>query len=266
MTDCAAMLAPRRRGGGRDDVALSRPRGRPVRAARAASVRDAFLAPRRDRPVRACRRDGRARPRSSRAARPSARWLARRRRRFLVRHLQPPALREGRAAARHRPRDVSHRLSRERGGAGAAVAARSPSRRALRALRLRRRTRQRLRRTDRPRRAAPPLRGGHGAESPDLRGSLSDRRGFSRGAWPTCRRRAAPRSASTGSSCSPAAPTRSRTCNGRRFSIRAAAERSRAADRAARAKRCRASSAFPASAPARRKSCARCSRARTCWR
>ena len=44
--------------------------------------------------------------------------------------------------------------------------ARRPARRgALRALRLRRRARQRLRRTDRRRRAAPPLRGGHGGAS-----------------------------------------------------------------------------------------------------
>ena len=35
----------------------------------------------------------------------------------------------------------------------------------------------------------------------------------------SCRRRAAPRSASTGWSCSPAAPTASTTCNGRRCSI-----------------------------------------------
>ncbi len=51
-------------------------------------------------------------------------------------------------------------------------------RRALRALCLRRRAGERLRRTHRPGGAAPPLRGRHGAEAEHLRRALSDRRGF----------------------------------------------------------------------------------------
>ncbi len=98
-------------------------------------------------------------------------------------------------------------------------AARPARRRAVRALCLRRRTRQRVRRTHRRRRAAPPLRGGHGAEAAALRRALSDRRGFPRLPPTSCPRRAAQRSASTGSSCSPAAPNASTTCSGRRCSI-----------------------------------------------
>ena len=55
---------------------------------------------------------------------------------------------------------------------------RSARRRALRALCLRRGAGQRLRRADRPGRAAPPLRGRDGREAAHLRRALSDRRGF----------------------------------------------------------------------------------------
>ena len=111
-----------------------------------------------------------------------------------------------------------YRLSRQRSGARAALAPRPASRRAIRTLRLRRRARQRLRRTDRRARAAPPLRGGHGAESASIYGeSLSDRRRFSRRALHECpseRRRARLRPARDARL---RRRTTSRTCNGRRF-------------------------------------------------
>ena len=66
------------------------------------------------------------------------------------------------------------------GGAGARQAGRPARRRAVRALRLRGRAGQRLRRTDRPGRAAPAVRGRDGEEAAALRRALSDRRGFPR--------------------------------------------------------------------------------------
>ena len=79
----------------------------------------------------------------------------RRGRRHLVRHLQPRAGRAGRAAARPRARDDPVRVSRwPRRRWPAPKPARSARGRALRALCLRRRARQRLRRADRPGRAA----------------------------------------------------------------------------------------------------------------
>ena len=61
-----------------------------------------------------------------------------------------------------------------------ASAARPTRRRTLRALCLRRRTRQRLRRTHRSGRTARPLRSRDGGEAAHLRRALSDRRGFPR--------------------------------------------------------------------------------------
>ena len=70
-------------------------------------------------------------------------------------------------------------------------------RRTLRALCLRRRARQRLRRADRPGRAAPALRGGDGREAARPRRALSARRGFPCRARSDAARRAASPSAST---------------------------------------------------------------------
>ncbi len=63
---------------------------------------------------------------------------------------------------------------------GAAEAGRSARRRAVRTLCLRRRAGELLRRTDRRRRAAPPLRGRHGGQQRLYGRALSDRRGFPR--------------------------------------------------------------------------------------
>ncbi len=102
----------------------------------------------------------------------------RRRRRHLVGHLQPHPLREGRAESRPRSPDAPPRIPGGRGGAGPREPARQPRRRALRALCLRRRARQRLCRADRPGRAAPPFCRRDGRESAGSRRALSDRRGF----------------------------------------------------------------------------------------
>ena len=193
---------PAARGGGGGDarLALARPRGRPVRAAGAADGRRRLPPARGDRPLRlaAGRRPRRARPRPfSPARRPTI---------------------GVRVAADDTWSDVFSRILSDRIeprlGIGrptfltdypvsqAALARVSPARparrRALRALRLRRRARQRLRRADRPRRAAPPLRGGHGGQAARLRRGLSRSTRIFSPRWRSCRRRAAPRSASTG--------------------------------------------------------------------
>ncbi len=71
-------------------------------------------------------------------------------------------------------------------------------RRAVRALCLRRRARQRLRRTDRCRRAAPALRGRDGREAARSMASAIRSTRISSPRWRRCRRRAASRWASTG--------------------------------------------------------------------
>ncbi len=207
MRDCAAVLRLAAEAAGADAPQLSRPRGRPFRGAGEADGARGVPAlrgsgPFRGRPARPLPLDGGGlgsgvkttalskteRPpsrdppprggagwrRPVRARRPRRRLralaIARRRGQFLVGPVQPAPVGEGRAEPRPRPADLPHRLSRQRGGAGAPFPARPAGRRAVRALRLRRRARQRLRRTDRPGRAAPPLRGGHGAEEPNSMG------------------------------------------------------------------------------------------------
>ena len=141
MEDCAAILVESRQGRRLPAIAMEGPHRRSLCRARAAHRR---------RGVRAFagidllatlpgRRAGsrRARGRGARGRHPD------RRRRHLVRHLQPRAGRADRAAARPRPADAARPISAARGGAGAA-GRRSAAGAALRALCLRRRTRQRL--------------------------------------------------------------------------------------------------------------------------
>ncbi len=101
-----------------------------------------------------------------------------RRRRPLGRYFQPRAGGAHREQSRHRARDHFGRISRRAGGAGAHVAEKSAGRRTLRDLCLRRRTRQRLRRAHRRRRAAAPAGTRDGGERTHLRRALSARRGF----------------------------------------------------------------------------------------
>ena len=161
-------------GGGGARIRLWRVAARSARRARS---------PLRGRSIRSLR--GR---RSARIARKSRRFGAGsrpargpgRRRRSLVGPVQQDSLRKNRAQARPWPRDGAGRLSGERGRARPAQARGSALRRAFRALRLRGGTGQRLRRTDRPKRAAPPFRGRYGGTGADLRLVLPDRRGFPR--------------------------------------------------------------------------------------
>ncbi len=88
--------------------------------------------------------------------------------------------------------------------------------RALRALCLRRGTRQRFRRTDRSVRAAKALRTGNGGEGARLWRALSRSTRISWPRWRRCRLRPASRSVSTGLRCSPPAPARSTTSSGLR--------------------------------------------------
>ncbi len=117
-------------------------------------------------------------------------------------------------------------------------------------------------------RAAPPLRGGHGAEAAHLWRGLPDRRGLSRRAG------AHARGERRGAGLRPACHARLRRGKNRRRAMDAGVrsggtmrdERGRAPDReGARGadERLRLS---PISAPAKRRSCAPCSRARTCSR
>ena len=138
------------------------------------------------------------------------------RRRYLGRHFRQGADRADRAQARQRPRDAADRLPGERSGARARLGRRSARCRALRALLLRRRARQRLRRADRSRVAAPAPRGGDGQEARTLRRALSDGRGLPRRSRRTCRPRRAARWASTASSCWRPARRASSRCCGRR--------------------------------------------------
>ena len=125
-------------------------------------------------------------------------------------------------ATRQRPR---RRSSTEYPRCEAALAApqarRSARRRTFRALCLRRGARQRLRRTDRPGRTAPPLRDRDGREAAHLRRALSRSTRISSPRWRICRQPAASRSASTGWSCWPPAHPASSRCSGRRWRNRA---------------------------------------------
>ena len=164
--------ADRRRGGRGATVRLPRARLRSVRRAGADHRRRCL------RPLRRDRADGDAAGRSGRR-RAAATRLRREAEAAGMRVAADDTwsdifsrilTRADRAASRHRAADDPLRLSGERSGARAAKALRPAPRRALRALLLRRRARQRLRRADRPRRAAPPLRGGHGRRSERIYG------------------------------------------------------------------------------------------------
>src|SRR5262249_43725307 len=162
-------------GGGLEAVLVPRSRHRSVRRARAADGGGSVCVPRRHRSLgnAAAAARGRLRRRRPCRRRPHGG------RRYLGRHFQPRAGREDRTSPRARARDDPLRIS---GGAIAARPAEKPratARRALRALRLRGRACERLRRTHRRGRAtqtAPTPDGGKGAH---LRSALSDRRGFS---------------------------------------------------------------------------------------
>ena len=179
MTDCAAMLALRG-GGGRNAAASA--------SAAAAATRS----PRRNAsrwPRRSTRYAGIDLLASVTARRTDRDALGRgrgggrhphRRRRHLGRYFQPRAGREASSPnlGLGRATILDEYPARE---AALARPPRDPARRrALRALCLRRRARQRLRRTHRPGRAAPPLRARDGREAARLRRALSDRRGFPR--------------------------------------------------------------------------------------
>ena len=98
------------------------------------------------------------------------------------------------------------------------LAVRPARRRAVRAVCLRRRARQCLRRADRPRRAASPPGGRDGREAAPVRRALSDRRGVPRGARPHAAGQRRGARASTGWSCWRPAPPASSRCCGRRWS------------------------------------------------
>ena len=153
---------------------------------------------------------------------PPGRRRARRRRldrreRQLGGRLLPHLPRQGGAGARHRRAGDPLRLPGLDGGAGAARP-RPPLRRALRAVRLRPRARQRLRRAHRPRRnsaraSRPTARSGGGSGAAPTRST--------RISWPRsnrgCRTAPGSRSGSTAWSCWRSARSASRTCSGRRW-------------------------------------------------
>ena len=141
-------------------------------------------------------------------------------RRHLGRHLRQAADGADRAEARQRPRDAADRLSGERGAARARLGRRSTHRRALRALLLRRRARQRLRRIDRPRVAAPAPRSRDGQEARALRRALSDRRRLHRRAGAHAARVRLRHGLRSASSCWRRAPRASTRCYGRRCRAR----------------------------------------------
>ncbi len=149
MDDCMALLALRRRHGRRRRFSFREPQRRSVRRAGAPDGRGSVRAPCRHRSAgHADGRPGRTAdclpPLAHAGRRPDGAdddtWGD-----IFSRVL----VGEDRAAARHRPRDDALRISGRRVGAGAAEDARSARGRALRALCLRRRARQRLRRTHR---------------------------------------------------------------------------------------------------------------------
>ncbi|SCM72052.1 putative Uncharacterized 50.6 kDa protein in the 5'region of gyrA and gyrB [uncultured Pleomorphomonas sp.] len=166
---------------------LARPHRRSLRRTGKAHRRRGLCPLRRHRSARnAHRRSRRARPRRPRGAGRDAR-LPRRRRRQLDRHLFPRPRREHRAQPRHGQADHLLRIPGLRGRPLPPGHRRSAPCRALRALCLRRRARQRLRRADRPGRAAPPLHRGDGHQGAHLRRALPARRGLPRRPRPHAR-------------------------------------------------------------------------------
>ncbi|CAA9241903.1 MAG: Translation elongation factor P Lys34--(R)-beta-lysine ligase, partial [uncultured Acetobacteraceae bacterium] len=123
-------------------------------------------------------RRGAAARRSAPRRRPAARG------RGLGRPVLPPAPGTGRTAHRPRPRDLPHPLAGAASGARAARPGRPACRAALRAVRRRRGTRQRLRRADGPRRAARALRARRGGAPPPLRRGRGRKLGGGRGLPP----------------------------------------------------------------------------------
>ena len=167
-------------------------------------------------------RDG-ATDRDALAARPDGAGPARGRGRHLGRPVQPRPRGADRAAisASGAPRSSTNTRSPRRRSPGP-TAARPARGRAVRALCLRRRARQRLRRADRRGRAAPPLRGRDGREDAGLwRDAIRSTRiswqrlpQMPRGQRHRARLRPAGR-------CWPPAPPASIRCSGRRFRRRA---------------------------------------------
>ena len=148
MDDCAALLAETARAAGAKEFRFRGQDRRSVCCAGAADGRGSVCALCRHRSAG----DNRAAARATAtmlAAAASKAGVAIADDDTLGRHFQPYSGRAGRAAAGHWPRDDSIRVSAAAGGAGAAEAGQRQGRRAFRALCLRRRTRQRLRRTDR---------------------------------------------------------------------------------------------------------------------
>ncbi|GJD82054.1 hypothetical protein NBEOAGPD_5313 [Methylobacterium gregans] len=139
----AARRGRRRRGA----LHLARARGRPLRRARAPESRRSLRPPCRHRSARHGLPERRDRPRRPRGRR-GAGWPAGRGGRFLGGPLQPRPRGEGRAGTRPRPPDDPLRVPDQRGGARPPEPGRPAGRRAVRALLLRRRARERLRRVD----------------------------------------------------------------------------------------------------------------------
>ena len=219
MADCAAILA--RRGGSGRDASICSFRGRsadPFAEPERLTVADAFArfagidllatlpGGEPDRDGSCPRRDGGGHPH--------------RRRRLLGRYFQPRAGGEDRGPSRHRPRHHPRSIPGRAGGTGAA-GVRPARRRALRALCLRRGTRQRFWRTHRRRRATPPARTGDGGEGAAFTASATRSTRISLPRLRRCRRLAASRSASTASSCwQPAPRASSRFCGIRWHEVR----------------------------------------------
>ena len=218
MDDCAALLALAAERAGDKNLRLPQPRGRPLRRAGAADRRRRLFSHAGIDLLATVGRRRFHRPRRS-PCRRQHRRPAHRARRHLDRSFQPRHGRAHRAVPRHWPRHDPLRIPDLGSRPRPSEPARYQSCRAFRALLLRRRTRQRLRRADRRGRAAPPLRRRHGRKAENLRRALPDRRGFFGRPRASCPRLQALPSASTASSCWRPAPGPSRTSSGRLLQI-----------------------------------------------
>ena len=197
MRDCAELLALAAERAGATRFAFRGREADPFAEPERLTVADALHAPCRHRPARHGRRRRQHRPRGAARGRGRGR-PAHGARRQLGRSVQPGDGGARRAGARARARHHPLRISDLGGGPCPAERRRSAGGRALRALLLRRRARQRLRRTDRPRRAAPALCRRDGREGSASMASAIRSTRISSPRWPSCRRRAARHSASTG--------------------------------------------------------------------